>query len=300
MMKVSLVPVLSLLFASALFAQQTGAPQIKMPLIDSVPPDLFIPPLESGDPGPGKRVRQTLPGWEPNDVYHTLYLPTDYDETKHYPVVVEYAGNGNYENSLGDVSTGFPEGSKLGYGISQGRDAIWVCLPYLNGDGTKIATRWWGDPPEFNVQPTLDYCKRAVPWICETYGGDPNQVILAGFSRGAIACNFIGLHDDQIARLWCGFVVYSHYDGVKRWPYPDSDNESAITRLKRLGNRPQFICHEQTGAMRGLEATRQWLMTTGVQGNFTFRETGFRNHNDAWVLRPSAAREDLRTWFQQF
>ena len=266
-------------------------------LIDDVPPDLVVPPLESGDPAAGKRVRQTLPGWEETEVYHVLYLPKNYDPAKSYPVIVEYAGNGNFKNSLGDISTGLPEGSKLGFGITGGVDAIWVCLPYLDGDGREIAIRWWGDPPGCDVQPTLDYCKKAVPWICETYGGDPGRVVLAGFSRGAIACNFIGLHDDEIAKLWCGFVAYSHYDGVKRWPYPKSDEASAMMRLKRLAGRPQFICGENAG---GLEATRKWLDSSGVPGKYTVRVTGFRNHNDAWVLRPSEARTELRKWFAQF
>jgi hypothetical protein len=46
-------------------------------------------------------------------------------------------------------------------------------------------------------------------------------VFIAGFSRGAIACNFIGLRDDEIASLWCGFVVHSHYEGVRDWPGSD-------------------------------------------------------------------------------
>ena len=296
-MKVFVLTACGFLLAASLSAQQINPGQNKPILIDSVAPDLVVPPLQSGDPAPGKRVRQTLALWGTPDVYHTLYLPTDYDESTKFPVIVEYAGNGNFKNSLGDVSTGWVDGSKLGYGITAGHGAIWVCLPFLNGDGSKIATRWWGDPTEYDVQPTLDYCRQAVSWICEKYGGDRQKVILAGFSRGAIACNFVGLHDDQIAKLWCGFVVYSHYDGVKRWPYPQSDADSAISRLKRLGDRPQFICHEQGG---GLEATRNWLESTGVEGNFTFQETGFRNHNDAWVLRPSAARAELRKWWEQF
>ena len=42
-------------------------------------------------------------------------------------------------------------------------------------------------------------------------------VILCGFSRGAIGVNYIGLHDDQIAALWAGFITHDHYDGVLEW-----------------------------------------------------------------------------------
>ncbi len=275
---------------------QAQHPPSAAPLIDSVPADLVLPELQEGQPGPGKRVRQVLPRWQGTSVYHVVYLPTDYRPSRKYPVIIEFAGNGDYQNSMGDVSTGLPEGSKLGYGITGGEGFIWVCLPYLREDRRRIATHWWGDAPNYDVKPTLEYCQAAIPWICENYRGDPERVILAGFSRGAIACNFIGLFDDEIAKLWCGFIAYSHYDGVRRWPYPGNDEASASSRLARLNNRPQLICHELTDQSRGLAATRKWLESTGIDGSFTFLETGFRNHNDAWVLRPSDARNDLRKW----
>ena len=34
-------------------------------------------------------------------------------------------------------------------------------------------------------------------------------------------------------------------------------------------------------------------------GKFTIGPTGFRNHNDAWVLRPSGARARLRDWLRE-
>jgi hypothetical protein len=45
-----------------------------------------------------------------------------------------------------------------------------------------------------------------------------------------------------------------------------------------------------------LQSTRRYLASTGITGGFTFLETGFRNHNDAWALRPSAARDTARAW----
>lgn len=266
------------------------------PDISTVPPDLEVPPLSDAAPGPGLRVKQALPAWRQTAVYQVLYLPKDWQPSRRYPVIVEYAGNGNYRNKLGDVSTGRPEGSKLGYGMSAGKGFIWVCLPYLNDAGSDIAITWWGDKPTYNPQPTLKYCREAVPWICREYGGDPQRVVLCGFSRGAIACNFLGLYDDVTAKLWCGFVPYSHYDGVQtQWPYPDADRASALVRLKRLGSRPQFICHEGAGS----EDTRRYLAETMPGGNFTFVPTGFQNHNDAWMLRPSEARAKLRAWLNK-
>ena len=281
-----------------LLLQLPGCGQAQSPDIRTVKPDLTIPKMTNQEPGPGLRVRQTVPGWPTNDVYHTLYLPTDYrpDATKKHPVIIEFAGNGGYSSKWGDVSTGVPEGSNLGYGMSAGQGFIWVCAPFVSADKKKVATRWWGDKPDWDPRPTVEYCQKLVPWICKTYGGDAERVVLVGFSRGAIAVNRIGLHDDEIAKLWCGFVAYSHYDGVWKWGWPGSDRKSALQRLKRLGNRPQFICHEHTTPERGLQATRRWIESTKLQGRFTFVETGFRNHNDAWVLRPSPARTALRKW----
>lgn len=268
----------------------------ELPDIRSVEPDLEVPALVAGPPAAGKRVREMVPAWKGTEVHHVLYLPTNWREGRRYPVLVEFAGNGPYRNSFGDVSSGAVEGSKLGFGISAGRDYLWLCLPYLDGKGASMVRQWWGSAPDYDPQPTIDYCRAAVDWVCERYGGDREQVVLCGFSRGAIACNFLGLHDDLIAGLWCAFVPYSHYDGVRTsWPYPGADRDSARKRLERLGNRPQFICGEGTNA----EETKTYLAQAGAKGDFTIRGTGFRNHDDAWILRPSPAREELREWLRK-
>ncbi len=276
-----------LLVAISLALSLRAAPDMR-----AVKPDLAVRPLSEGKPAAGRRVKQTHPNWKDTEVYHVLYLPMDWKPGKRYPVIVEYAGNGPYKNKFGDVSPGHPEGSKMGYGISGGKGFIWVCLPYLDNAGTANVTRWWGNAPEYDAGPTVAYCKKAVPWICRKYGGDPKRVVLCGFSRGAIACNYLGLYDDEIAKLWRAFIPYSHYDGVRRWPYPGSNRESAQRRLQRLADRPQFICHEGTG----ISGTKKFLDSTGIKGKFTFQATGFQNHNDGWLLRPSPARDTLRTW----
>ena len=262
------------------------------PDISTIKPDLALPQLSEGKPAAGQRVKQVHPDWRETSVYHVLYLPKDWQPDQRYPVIVEYAGNGPYKNRFGDISTGRPEGSRMGYGISGGTGFIWVCIPYLNANGTANVAQWWGNKPKHDPQPSLEYCKKVVPWVCRQYGGDPDRVVLCGFSRGAIACNFLGLHDDEVATLWCAMIPYSHYDGVRRWSYPGSDPASANRRIQRLGLRPQFICHEGEGVM----ATRDFLKRSGVEGRFILRSTGFRNHNDAWLLRPSPVRRELRAW----
>lgn len=260
------------------------------PDIRSVRPDLTIPPVTPGDPAPGKRVRQTDPEFAGTDIHHLLYLPTDWRPGKRYPVIVEYAGNGNYRSKYGDVSTGEVEGSKLGYGISGGKGFLWIAMPYVNSVEKKNQTIWWGD-----VEATVRYCENTVRRVCERYGGDPSSVILAGFSRGAIACNYVGLHDDRIADLWLAFLPYSHYDGViTTWGYPGADRASALERLKRLRGRAVFICQE-----RSIDNTKTYLESTGIQAPFTFEAIPFRNHNDAWALRGIPVRRAARRWLRQ-
>lgn len=267
----------------------------EFPDISTIAPDLTVPKMTTGAPAAGRRVRYTTPGWENTQVYGALYLPVDWKAGGHFPVIVEWAGNGDYHNVFGDVSAGVVEGSQLGYGITEGKQCIWMCLPYLNHAGTANVIKWWGDAPKYDAEPTLAYCRATVKDVCERFGGDPQRVVLAGFSRGSIACNFLGLHDDATASLWRGFICYSHYDGVTtNWPYPEADRASALARLDRLKGRPQFICGENSNA----PLTERYLRETGSweKGAFTVVGTGFRNHNDAWVLRPSPARTKLREW----
>jgi hypothetical protein len=251
--------------------------------METLLPDLTTPSATNGTPAPGKRVRQFNQEYTGSKVYHALYLPTDWVKGKKYPVIVEYAGN-KWETSLGTV-----EGSHLGYGISGGKGVIWICMPFVDKKNQMNATTWWGD-----IEATVQYCKKTVNRICTEHGGDSSNVFLAGFSRGAIACNYIGLHDDEIASLWRGFICHSHYDGVKEWGYAGSDRNSAAKRLTRLGNRPQFISQEVS-----VDTTKSYLKMVLPSGNFTFQAMSFPDHTDIWVLRDIPERKVIREWFNQ-
>ncbi len=261
----------------------------EFPDIKKVEQDLKPPPMTDALPAPGKRVRMVSSKYRKTKVFHTLYLPTDWSKEKKYPVIVEYAGNGPYVNKWGDRCSGKVEDCNLGYGISGGKGVIWICLPYISKDHKQNQLQWWGD-----VHATVDYCKTVVPDVCKNYGGDTSNVFLVGFSRGAIACNYIGLHDDKIAKLWKGFICHSHYDGVIKWNYKGSDRTSALIRLKRLQNRPQFISHETSVA-----ATKEYLKKAAPTGNFTFQILPYRNHTDSWVLRDIPERKVIRKWFRK-
>jgi hypothetical protein len=264
---------------------------IAQPLNDvrDVAADLIVPQMTAGEPAPGKRVRLQLPEYAGSELFHAIYLPSNWRRGSRHAVIFEYPGNGPYQNKLGDTNSGRVEDCNLGFGVCAGRDCIWVCLPFVDPAKRQHALAWWGD-----ADATAAYCRAAVKQVCDEWGGDSERLVLCGFSRGAIACNYIGLRDDEIARLWKCMIVHSHYDGVRRWPHADSDRDSALTRLRRLGQRPQFITHE--GA---IDDTRKFLQDSQIgqiEQSLTLVALPFPNHTDGWVLRPLSERDQLRKW----
>lgn len=284
-------PPLLLLLLLSLLSGDAQAQQSAARNVFDTPADLTVPAVVNAAPAAGKRVRAVTAGWEQTSVYHALHLPQDWQAGGSCPVIVELPGNGGYQRQS-DVSHGTVEGCSLGYGLTAGRGAIWLCLPFVatQGGHTQNSTIWWGDVVE-----TKRYCLATVRDVCARYGGDAKRVVLAGFSRGAIACNFIGLHDDEIASLWCGFFCHSHYDGVREtWPYAGADKASALARLQRLRGRPQWISQEGSAA-----ETERYLKGTGVAGDFTFVTMPFANHTDQWVLRDIPERKQARDWLHR-
>jgi len=258
--------------------------------IRSVAQDIQPPPMLTGTPAPGKRVKQTSPEFSGTQVYHTLYLPTHWQAGGKYPVVVDYAPNDDLPEAPAITCTGKVEDISLGYGLAGGADYIWVCMPTIGGTPAANQQEWWGD-----IDATKQYCLDTIYHVCQDYGGDPSAIILSGFSRGSIACNYIGLGDDTIADVWLGFICHAHYDGqITTWGYPNCDAASAYTRLLRLHGRSQHISQETT-----LTSAQAYLQSTGVgMAPFTFSQLPYTNHTDIWSLRPVQLRTDIRTWLQ--
>jgi hypothetical protein len=164
-----------------------------------------------------------------------------------------------------------------------------MALPFIDLTRKKNERWWWGD-----VDATLQYCKNAVVDACEHFGGDNASVIMCGFSRGAIACNYIGLHNEEMADIWLAFVADSHYDGVRSWAWKGSDRASAVERLKLLRGRACFIAQEISTTN-----IQDYLKSTDVNAPFTFQTIPYRNHTSDWVLRDIPARRVLRTWLSE-
>jgi hypothetical protein len=270
--------------------------------------ELKLPSISSGPPAAGKRVAVTAPEYAGTGVHHMLYLPPDWQADwkargRSWPVIVEYTGN--KAPTLG--STGLVEDAALGFGVSGGR-FIWVVLPYVSKTHDQNEATWWGDE-----EATVAYAKTNVPRVCAEFGGDTRAVFICGFSRGAIGVNYIGLHDDDIARLWCAFLSHDHYDGVKEWKGTtwgtplDEYRASAADRLRRLSGRPVLVC--QNG---GTQAIEEYLSGRLSCGEFTFltvhvgeifagfpNETAIHPHTDRWLLKDSPDRQQVWAWVEE-
>lgn len=181
--------------------------------IRSLPEDLSRPAEFADTPGPGKVFMDQIanPKFFPKGrpvspsalQGHPVYLPTNWEKGKRYPVIFEYLGNNAGVQSL----KGF------GYGLVGGRDFIWVHLPIVSAYPTTqndVRVNWGNGSALAN---TVEYAKQAVREVCEKWGGDSNNCVLVGSSRGGVACNLIGLYDDEIASLWKAMVAGTHYFG---------------------------------------------------------------------------------------
>jgi hypothetical protein len=223
------------------------------------------------------------------EVYHALYLPTNWNPGGSYPVIVEYTGNLHPPSG----STGEVKDANLGYGLSGGRDYIWVSMPCIEQGGKKNAVQWWGDR-----EATIAYCKKNVPRILKEFGGDAERVLICGFSRGAIAASYIGLADDEIAGYWVGMFTHDHFDGDTPWGYPESDRPSALVRLARLKGRPVLVGGGANDFLRGHPQPAEFTyLRPPIEKLFDIPEGKvIHPHTDLWMHRASPYRDKARAW----
>jgi len=270
-----------------------------------VEPLAQIPPVEIGSPAPGKRVSVTEPEFEGTDVHHSLYLPHNFGKRASHPLIVELTGN--FYPASG--STGRVEDAHLGYSLTLGRDFIWVVLPYITKDHLRNEVTWWGDE-----NATVAYAKACIPRIIEKYQGDPQCVILCGFSRGAIGASYIGLRDDNISRLWSAFFTIDHFDGVRAWSDTawgnplDKYRAEAVVRLRRVQGRPWWACQDNS-----VDDISAFLEEAGLSGeNFILDPVPVKQlfpripndyfihaHTDLWPLFDHPSSRRIRDWIYQ-
>lgn len=302
-MTCSIFPIRICLIFLSLFSSQGWILAADKNFIDPSSAEILeIPELSDEEPAAGKKVKVTPAQYAGTDVFHTLYLPGNWTKNGDpLPIIFEYTGN--YFPRAG--STGEPEDGALGYCLSAAK-YIWVSLPYISEGGTDNAVTWWGDEAA-----TIAYAKKYVPAIIKEFNADAKNVFLCGFSRGAIGVNYIGLHDEHIAKLWTAFISHDHFDGVKQWgrtnwgsPLQKYRHEAAV-RLKRVAGRPYLV--SQNGGNYGTEEFIGEVLPDA--GNFTFATIsageifgGFPNefvkaaHTDRWALKPGKYRTRAWQW----
>jgi hypothetical protein len=273
-----------------------------------------MPVMEESPAVPGKRVRCVAPEYRGTQLYHTLYLPPEWtpDPRRRFPVIFEYPGN----LSPPSGSTGRVEDAGLGYGLTRDLGFIWVVLPFVDRDAGTHALTWWGDGDgdgDGDAAATAEYCVRAAEQVCRDFGGDRNNLFLCGFSRGAIAVNYIGLRNPRITGLWRGLISHDHYDGVREWRGTDwgspldAYRRGAADRLDRA--RGKRILVMQQGET---ESIRSYLGDWAAKLDITFLDIPVGEiipdipnpqvphvHTDRWPYYASDARDRARRWITQ-
>jgi len=238
---------------------------------------LEVPDMEEGVPAPGRRVRFRLEGEQDEEPYSVLYLPADWKAGGRYPVVVEYPADRFFHWSC--YSTGRPEQGVIGYGMTKGRGAIWVCLPFIK-DGA-VAENGFGDGDA-----TAEYALRVLAAIAERFGGEPGNAVLTGFSRGAMACWYVGLRNDRVASAWRGFHAVQGYDGGG---WGGSTRADALERSMRIGNREFFLTDNFK------EEPARMLGEAGVKT--VSARSGLGAHGAAMFLDDRPSTVAVRDWF---
>ena len=90
-------------------------------------------------------------------------------------------------------------------------------------------------------------------------------------------------------------MAHSHYDGVRKWNYADSDRDSATERLLRFKSKPQWISHELSTA-----PTQQFLQTSGLMHErLRLVDLPYPNHSAEWLLKDVAEAQAARTWWRE-
>jgi predicted esterase len=143
---------------------------------------------------------------------------------------------------------------------------------------------WWGDE-----EATLAYLREALASESTAWGGDPQAVFFAGFSRGAIAGGYLGLRNDEVAKLWRGFILHSHIDGGRFTP------DGARERLARAGGRPTFITYGSDDDGRR-ESPKGAAILRGLGSPVVERQVAGLAHTDRFLDVDTSIRREMRAW----
>jgi acetyl esterase/lipase len=274
-----------------------------------------------------KVVEERYRGAGNDTIFHAVYLPSDWKPDQSYPVIVEYPGNKfagkGWDGNVMQLS-GLADSAHMGFYLAgdpgsaeSGKGAIWVVMPLIRYDpkeplnlkSPRPAPTWWGcrddDYSDAAINDVVgqglaaEYLRQALPGVCQRYGGDPKRVVLAGFSRGAIAGGWIGRADDATAALFCGFVLNAHHDGSGK-PLSPADPEGIRAR-RGVGSPSLLLAGEKDNGRASTEAGAAALRKAGAP--VELRIIPDIPHTDEWLYDRNyttpafrAARDEARTF----
>lgn len=240
------------------------------------------PITEQGGPEPGKRVKVDLDGYP--GVYYFLFLPYNYAEGSSYGVI-------------GEVCCRHFQAAVLGYGLSKGMDYILVTLPILNDEGQILDFYYPQDP-----EPTANCWLAILEDLNKRFSINNEQLIVAGFSRGAICVNFIGNCNDIISAKWAAFFVNAHFDGCCQLVSGNVEE-----RMSRIGGRRVLIAVGENdiarscslGAYNKLCALGASVCYIEAPDVITDLWKNCPDHNPYWIMEDSAAAQAARDWLKR-
>lgn len=233
---------------------------------------LTSPEIETGLPRPGHRVRVSIEDYP--DANYDIYLPYNFTNTGKWPVIFEIP-----------CADDAHDATVIGFGISEGKDYIWVSVPYIDHDG-KIESGAWTLEPSYTEKFWLAVLKD----LKNKYPIDDRKIIIAGFSLGGAGVSGFGNWSSEISSKWAAYFSQSHFDGCCL-NFPGNSDE----RINRIDKRKVLVCAgERDTAKTCSKNAYTKLVSKGVPA--TYIEIVNWDHFPDWTLTNSQSAQQARNW----
>jgi len=238
-------------------------------------------------PIPGHRVWQHLNAYSAYDsIRHTVYLPTDYDTTKRWPLVVELPGNLN-NAAEGAGETGLPI---IGYGITKGQGAIWANMPFMAATEDSVKYGVWENGSYLDYPTaTLKYAYRLLDTLKKSYKIDTTRMLLCGFSRGGEGVSVVGLAEyDTLYKQFSALWYCSGTDGQSLYTVVNYNNRNK--RMRNVTNTPVMITwgdqDDSASEIKTFWCTDS-ILTHTFRSPTTMCQIAGYAHDNTWLLDTS-------------
>ena len=218
---------------------------------------------------------------------YVVYVPREFTRTKMWPVIIQLHGGGAYGNDgLKHTEGGLARAIR----INPERFRVIVIFPQAHADGTPGWQREGG-------QAALT----ALDGIIKEFNGDPNRIILTGYSAGGNGTwSIASRYPERFAAIVpiCGFVAAfkGTTSGIDYPSLAPADSGDVFTYLaRRVSNLPIWIFHGDADQTVNVEVSRKMnAALKSVGANVQYTEFPGVDHNGA--TNTAYARADLIEW----